>query len=480
MSLVKKQPDYPALDLHGSILPEETRPGEPIRGNIYFKDASGKRVGVPVRIWKLSPLGVEIVRDEQLGPVVEGTSVDLELSIGLAQSSLNGLVVASRHHEKGHELIGIRLCARENENWDGGDRRENRRWSCSPEFGPTGVTANPGRFNDFIFFKVLDISSSGMLFFTSLRNKFLVPGMRLEVSLSMPMVGLIQTTVEIINVRINTVNEKEGLSVGVKFHNISKQVRRALAQYVFQFGPPGSIADLKKSGLELERGNNAVEFKYVRTESEYQQVLELRKLAYGSAGKLSSEESVSDIYDSRSRIVIGVYRGRVVASTRLIYNELDDKMEHEEFVQFPEDFPRKDEICEITRVCTHPDFRGSDILMGLFRYVAITVIQSHRKYILGCATEELLPLYRRLGFKAIGMSYKHAALNNIEHHIILGDVAAGLSGKGVNPIAWNIVWGDVVDYATNRDLLEFDPLSDIRVGFYRLFKPLSRLLYRRS
>jgi predicted GNAT family N-acyltransferase len=484
MSELKKMIPTESQDLqqkiHGPIAPEIGRIGEPIKATVSFTK-SGNKVTFPTRIWKISPLGVELVQSSELADLTEGMPIDLEIYIGLTSSSFRGLVVTSCHHDRDQPLIGIRLCSPDSEeSWNGDERRTNRRWNCSSEFSPTGVTLNPGKFNDFVYFRVIDISSTGMLLFTSLRNKFLVPGMRLEMNLSLPMVGQVQVAVEVVNARINQVGGKEGLSLGVKFVNAAKQVRRALAHYVFQFGAAGSIAELKQSGLDLPQANKVIEFKYVRSEDEYQQVLELRRLAYGKAGKLTSSESVSDIYDTRSRIVIGVYRGRVVATTRLIYNELDDQMEHEEYVTFPNDFPRKDEICEITRVCTHPDFRGSEVLLGLFRYVAITVIQSKRKYILGCATTELLPLYEKLGFRTIGMSYKHAALNNIEHHIIMGDVAAGLSGKGVNPIVWNVVWRDVVDYVTNREILEFDALAYVRVAIYRLFKPLSRLLYRKA
>jgi hypothetical protein len=177
---------------------------------------------------------------------------------------------------------------------------------------------------------------------------------------------------------------------------------------------------------------------------------------------------------------MGVYRGKVIASTRLIYNEVDHTMEHEQFVKFPLDFPRKDEICEITRVCTHPDFRGSDILMGLFRFVAVTVIQSGRKYILGCATDELLTLYKKIGFNITDLTYNHKQLNDIRHTIFIGDVARGLSGIGVNPLVWNVVWADVAQYISDMSLVEYDSMANIRMGLMRLLRPLSLFLHARS
>jgi hypothetical protein len=169
-----------------------------------------------------------------------------------------------------------------------------------------------------------------------------------------------------------------------------------------------------------------------------------------------------------------------VASTRLIFNEIDDQMEHEQFVTFPIEFPRKDEICEITRVCTHPDFRGSDLLLGLFRFAAITVVQSGRRFVVGCATPDLLPLYTRLGFQATPLRYKHKSLNNIEHVIFVSDISKGLAGQGVSPFIWNVVWRDVIEYVIERQLIELDPMANIRMGLYRMVGPLAKFLYRKA
>jgi predicted GNAT family N-acyltransferase len=218
----------------------------------------------------------------------------------------------------------------------------------------------------------------------------------------------------------------------------------------------------------------------VRSKEDYEQVLNLRKLAYGGVGKIRNDSEVADIFDSRSRIIVGIYKGQVIASTRLIFNEIEDQTEHEQFVNFPATFPRKDEICEITRVCTHPDFRGSDILMGLFRFVAITVVQSGRKYILGCATKDILSLYLKLGFEDTGLTYNHTALNNMAHTVFIGDVAKGLSGQGISPFVWNIVWRDVIDYMMERQIVQLDPMANVRIGLYKSLGPLSRFLYRKA
>jgi predicted GNAT family N-acyltransferase len=228
--------------------------------------------------------------------------------------------------------------------------------------------------------------------------------------------------------------------------------------------------------LRVSQISHGIEYKYVRTREEYNQVLELRRLAYGSVGKLTSDTAVADKFDTRSRIIIGVYKGAVVASTRLIFNEIEDKMEHEQFVTFDSRVPSKDQICEITRVCTHPDFRGADLLIGLVKFVSLTVAQSGRRYVLGCATDTLLPMYTKMGFRSLNIKYSHEALNNIQHTIFMCDITEVAVGKGINPIAWNILWADVVEYISQNQIMRFDPASNVRIGIYNFFKPIAKLL----
>jgi hypothetical protein len=203
-------------------------------------------------------------------------------------------------------------------------------------------------------------------------------------------------------------------------------------------------------------------------------------LAYSLAGKVSADSELSDVFDTRSRIAIAVYKGEVVASMRLIFNEMSDPMEHDQYLRLPSNIPRKDQICEITRVCTHPSYRGSDLLINLFRFVGLAVVQSGRQFILGCATKDLLPLYTKLGFKSTNLVFKHEQLNNIEHTIFIGDVIEGITGKGVNPLIWNLVWEPLATELLSKKMISDDSSIRFRIGVLRLFKPLAMILHYAS
>ncbi len=466
-------------DVHGSITPAEVRAGEPIRA-VLSSVINSSSVSKEVRVWRISPLGIEVVLPAEFEHAQPGHVFDIELSVGRVASKLCGVIATTKHVEMDRHILGLRLCVKEEADWGGDERRKNQRWMTSREFMPTGVAPNPGKFNDFIYFKVTNVSSGGMQVSTSLRNKFIVPGIRLEATVSFPLTGQIRVFFEVANSSMKTEDGREYLSLGCKLVKPSKQVLEIISQYLFQFGPPMSLKEMRDNNLMPANSASGIEFRYVRTKEEYEQVLDLRRLAYGGAGKIAADEDVSDIYDARSRIVVGTYKGQIVASTRLIFNELADQMEHEQFVAFPDWIPRKDDICEITRVCLHPEFRGSDILLGLFRFVGITVAQSGRRYILGCATDKLLPMYLRIGFQDTKINFAHKNLNNLEHTIFLCDVVKGLSGKDVNPLVWNVVWSPVTAYLTERHILDYDLIANLRIGLYRLLAPLSYFLERAS
>lgn len=467
-------------DIHGIVSPAEVRYGEPV---VAVAKSSKHNLNLKVRVWRISPFGIELAENTSLENLCIGDEINFDINVAGYRSNVVGSYIAKNTNPKGMAIYGFRffdMSGSTGKEWSGEDRRSGSRWSTSLDFMPTGFCANPGKFNDFIYFKVMNISAAGMQIQTSLRNKFLIAGMKLNTTLSLPAVSNVNLSFKIMNVSIGNDKGKDVLNVGCRFEEISSSVKECIGQYVFQFGPSASLTDLKKEGLYVSKASRGVEFKFVRTKEEYDRVIELRKKAYLAAGKVAENDDLSDIFDSRSRIVVGTQKGKVVCSLRVIFNEASDRMEHDDYVIFPKDFPPKHEICEITRVCTDPEYRGSDLLLSLFRFVAVTVAQSGRRYILGCATNELLPLYARLGFKSTGIRYHYKALNNLEHTIFMGDIIEGLTGKGVNPLVWNIVWKDVIRYLSDHNVCDYSTGSKLRMQLFRLAAPFAEIMMRRK
>lgn len=464
--------------IHGPIVPAEVREGDMISAKLTAVGGSTP-FQKALKVWRMSPLGVELV-DTESDPIPKGTSVDLELQVGSHRSVLNGLIVDEVVEKSNRRFIHIRLVPRTKERVESIERRSSNRWMCSDEFFPTAVASNPARFNDFVYFKIRDISVGGLKLHTSLRNKFVVPGMVFECIVNFPMISQIKMRLEIKSARIELLSGKEVLALGATFDHSKKEISEAVGQYLIQFGSVTNLLDLRSQGLSVTSVSNAVHFSYVRTKEEYEEVLELRYDTYKVAGKLKQGAKVIDMadeFDSRARIVIGKFKGKVVATARLIFNQFEDTMEQERFVSWPKDLPRRDEMVEIMRACTDTRFRRSDLLISMFRFIAVTVAQSKRKWIIICATDDMMPLYEKIGFHQVNLAYNHAGLNNLRHNILLANVPDAMEGKTVGPVTWNIVWSDVSRYLEQYGVLQPDPLTNIRLALYRLIGPFCKLVY---
>jgi predicted GNAT family N-acyltransferase len=437
-------------------------------------------------IYRLSPLGAEIdvgsiLGKEEFAALGRGAEVDVKIHIAKQVCEFFGLLVSEVHGESNKQLFGVRWCESVRRQTVALERRSTPRWLCGEEFLPTGIAPNPARFNDFIYFKALDLSKDGMQICTSLRNKLLIPGMVLNASVSFPLVGQITVPLKIINARTRTVGGKDELVLGAKVLSKEKIVTETIGQYILQFGPQVTPQDLKQHGLAVKSVETSLEFGFVKTADDYREVLSLRKLAYSKVGKTSedmSELAMGDLFDSKARIVVGRHQGKVVGSLRLMFHSPDETHEYDRFVKFPANFPKREDIVVCSRVCTHPNYRGFDLVYGLIRQLVLTALQSQRRYILGGSSEQLLPLYQKLGFEPTGLNFEHGDLNKVKEQVILGDVISILSGKTTSIDAWNYVYKDLSDYVSNYHDVEFDPLMNFRLMVYKGLGPVARLFRR--
>lgn len=483
-----KKPSYEPVSttevelLHAPFIPVDVREGELVSAIARIHSPSGEPSKIPMQVWRLSPYGIELVAKENDSSLTNGTVLDLTVTIGESISNLHGLIVATNHVERDRVLVGIRLHQPPEARLADTERRSGERWICSKEFYPTGVTINPARYNDYIHFRVHNISADGMKIITSMRNKYLIQGMVLDCMLSFPSIGNINIELEIVNCQIHNENGKDYYAIGTRIRRIAPQAREIVGQYLLQFGPPVSPDKLVASGLRLQSSSKVIDFTYVRSDDEYQEVLQLRKLAYARARKVSkdtSPEVLSDVYDSRSRILIGRYRGTIVATARIVFPDINDPLEHEEDITIPKDFPRRDQLVEMSRVCTHPDYRGSDLLFGLFHHALLTILQSRRRWILASSITKLWPLYDKMGFKKTGLSYNNRLFGNLHHDVFLGDAVGALAGRNVSPLFWNLFYSHVWQFVDAHGIIGVDPLVNFRIGMYRLLAPISHMIARR-
>jgi predicted GNAT family N-acyltransferase len=248
-----------------------------------------------------------------------------------------------------------------------------------------------------------------------------------------------------------------------------------VAQYLAQFGDESVLKSLRADGALPKTVSDSLEFAFVRSSAEYREVLELRRAAYAAEGKIppgTSADDMSDIFDSRSRIVVCKLRGRIVASARLTFHEQTDLLEHEEFLNWSADLPRRDESVEVTRACTHPEYRGARFFFPLLAFIVMTAMQARRSWVVTSSTADLVGLYERIGMIRLKRTYDNPMLNNTKHYLLIGSTNDAVLGRSVGPIIWNLVWKRAAEFAITSLDLAVDPASRVRLLLYRAVGPV--------
>jgi hypothetical protein len=117
--------------------------------------------------------------------------------------------------------------------------------------------------------------------------------------------------------------------------------------------------------------------------------------------------------------------------------------------------------------------------MAMFQFIAITVMQSKRRYVVIGCTPDLVGLYSRIGMERQDIEYRHGKLSDSLHTVMLGNIPKAMSGATVNPLFWNAVWAPTTNYMIDTEILELTQADRARMGIYRLFRPISLLLQQR-
>jgi hypothetical protein len=179
----------------------------------------------------------------------------------------------------------------------------------------------------------------------------------------------------------------------------------------------------------------------------YHEVLRLRLAAYRSVGKVPAgfaAEDMADRYDECSVHVIAHAGTGVAGAVRVFLPTFGGPvLQHEEWLALPSSLPPPFELAEPFKACTHPDRRGSGLLLTLIGGVVRLTVSAGRRWILFSATEELAGVYRRIGGECVTSldhTYIHPVIG-VRHELMLAD-AAMFAERFTRPVG-----GDVHDGA---------------------------------
>ena len=427
----------------------------------------------PATVHSFSPFGLEFIYSKYLE---KGTKLDAKIRIGKSSTNFKALSVEdATESEKGAFLHSIRTFKPSIANGTEDEKRTAHRWFCSKENLPTGVSPNPLKYNDYIFFRILDVSSNGLQIITSLRNKYFLEGQRLDSTITLPYVGSIQVVMEI--KRFDVVNDdgQDMLSVGVRLVNPDEIALESLAEYLLNFGENVSVNYLKKQGFKVRKTSKLLDFTYCKSEIDYEKTLVLRCNAYKAVKKIPEEtqpKDMADKFDACSRILIAKHDDQIVSTMRLVWPSSKENSYYLRFFDMPKNWPNINECIECTSGAVDENYRGDDVFAETMAHITLSAIKSGRKYLLLGCSGFMIDVYESFGFKKNGISYSNPKFPNLRSEMMLLDVAAAIVGKHGSMKKWNSVYSPLFEYVRENELFEVSSFDLLRAKALGLIKGL--------
>ncbi len=326
------------------------------------------------------------------------------------------------------------------------------------------------------YFTVLDVNKNmGLALETHNPESFVMAGMEINLYLSLP--GFTEFPYRGI---VTWVWPEEGrfLRFGLRCLEMSYELNQALCDYLLDY-QDWTPNELRRFGFQVREFKSHLKFRCVESKEEYLQVVKLRWLAYVAAGKQSAEsapEGMASSLDSISRIIVAYHHGMLAGSLTATFPQTEtDKLETEKSFPngcFPCPMPAKTNMIEVARLCTHFNYRGGDLLRGLFEQAALYFLLSGRESVVTSAVDNLMPLYQKIGFKDLGHSYAHPTMNSLSHHLVLAHRNSFLWGQGISWMTWCTVFGDMVAYLLERGFISPNPAVQLLIKVKLTLMPL--------
>ena len=135
-------------------------------------------------------------------------------------------------------------------------------------------------------------------------------------------------------------------------------------------------------------------------------------------------------------------------------------------------------VSEITKLCTNPDFRGSDLLTGQLQQIAKHALKNNRPNIVMGTEEKLTFFFSRIGLKNTGIAFNVRRFGNLPHFAFHGNIRDMVyKTRNVNVQHWRSIWEPV---AKDQIKMHSESLTLYESIFVRCMLAASSLAYRRT
>lgn len=205
---------------------------------------------------------------------------------------------------------------------------------------------------------------------------------------------------------------------------------------------PSSIAPSARPLGSALAGFEGLSLGRVRYPHRIEELLALRRAAYGAADKAGPDtatKALDDPRNVRAETVTVELGDRIIGSERLTPWLPGPILHHScTLSDTTPGLPPRDQTLEASWACVHPDFMGRRIGWFVAAHALCIGRLGGARYLLGAADDQMWPFWRRCGFYRIDASYTGAISGNT-YRVVVCDMDSALAGDGVGSVFWDIL-----------------------------------------
>ncbi len=149
---------------------------------------------------------------------------------------------------------------------------------------------------------------------------------------------------------------------------------------------------------------------------------------------------MTDEWDRHARHLICELNGKIIAAGRIVYNNgIRTRSEH---VSYKVDVPEwlwKQGFVESSRVCTDPEYRGSELFVLMLQQIGRVIAQSGFRYLLMNCADSLVPIYKKtVGVRSLGHRFYTPFMKDKALNLLYLDIRWLHLGFNFNPTTWRL------------------------------------------
>lgn len=276
-------------------------------------------------------------------------------------------------------------------------------------------------------------------------------------------------------------HETNQLAVYVKFTGrLRWEISRILLQHT-QFTPQ----ILSALGLSCRKIKGYLDYSFVNTPEEYQQVLMLRRQTYSDAKKMEVDRPLDKLkyfFDDYSDILIVRHGGNIIGSAAIIYGDGEDKPFEVQQLMIndsiePHGLEFNDSMIEVAALCVLKEYRRTDIVHGIFENLCYEMMKHKKEYIIASSDEALTKTYKSIGFLDTGKTFTQPKYNDLYMHVLIVSKNAALKAANVKFLHWWPIWGEIVRHMKETSIIKISRIDRVKLYIreisYKVIKALS-------